>query len=243
MSRVLTPATRIFQGSNTATTGGTITLSTAAAVGYYNFRDRYANGATGVPLFLSDGTSFEYSVGTFNRGGGDATTDTISSRTVTLSSSGIAVPIAWGAGARNAQCDVSPLDFLFASNSLSEMSMVQLAAAMQNLRSGMSATITGGANGKVVRYLSDGTVTEASNTDSPDLLRDCMFRYNGILYTKGNLIPVSGGFTLGPQWLGTSGNMLISAPMISTTVAVLRLGRVIATTMFLFDPSEPMISA
>jgi len=132
---VYRPSNGIWQGSTSATTGGTVTLNVAAAAGKLNFRDRYANGATGVPLELQDSTSgvYEFSYGTLTYGGGGPATDTISSRVITYSSNGPATPVAWGAGTRNAWCNVAAESFLFAENALAEFNPIQLAHAQGNL--------------------------------------------------------------------------------------------------------------
>lgn len=131
---VYRPSNGIWQGSTSATTGGTITLSVAAAVGKLNFRDRYANGATGVPLYLQDSTSGQYeaSYGTLTYGAGPAS-DTISSRVITFSSNGVATPVAWGAGTRNAWCNVAAESFLFKENAFAEFNVIELAHALANL--------------------------------------------------------------------------------------------------------------
>jgi len=135
MATVFRPSFGIWQGSTTATTGGTVTLDVIASTGKLNFRDRYANGATGVPLQLYDATSgiTEFSYGTLTYGGGGPSTDTISSRVVTYSTNGPATPVAWGAGTRNAWCNVAPESLLCAENALAEMNNTQLVATLARL--------------------------------------------------------------------------------------------------------------
>jgi len=120
---------RIWETSTTATTGGTINLAGAQS-GYKRFRDEHATGSK-VLLCLYDGTSgqYEFSHGTLTHG----TPDTISSRTVLWSSSGSGVPIAWGAGTRNAVCGPPGSEVLCASNSFQEMTPTQLATALTTL--------------------------------------------------------------------------------------------------------------
>lgn len=146
---VYRPSNGIWQGSTSATTGGTVTLSVAAVTGKLNFRDRYANGATGVPLYLQDSTSglYEASYGTLTYGAGP-TSDTISSRVITFSSNGVATPVAWGAGTRNAWCNVAAESFLFKENAFAEFSVIELAHALANL--GISFGTTTGDVAKLI---------------------------------------------------------------------------------------------
>lgn len=132
---VFRPSNGIWQGSSSATTGGTVTLSVAAAAGKLNFRDRYANGATGVPLELQDSATgiYEFSYGTLTYGGGGPSTDTISSRVITYSTNGAGTPVAWGGGTRNAWCGVAGESFMFAENAGAEMNSTQIAHFLVNL--------------------------------------------------------------------------------------------------------------
>lgn len=132
---VYRPSNGIWQGSSSATTGGTITLNVVAAAGKLNFRNHYANGATGVPIELQDSTTgiYEFSYGTLTYGGGGPSTDTISSRVITFSTNGIATPVAWGSGTRNAWCNVAAESFLFKENAFAEFSVTELAHALANL--------------------------------------------------------------------------------------------------------------
>lgn len=150
---VYRPSNGIWQGSNSATTGGTVTLNVAAGAGKLNFRDRYANGATGVPLELQDATSgiYEFSYGTLTYGGGGPTTDTISARVVTYSTNGSGTPVAWGGGTRNAYCGVAAESFLFAENALAELNSTQIAHALSNL-----GIIFGLATGNIPLLVSGG---------------------------------------------------------------------------------------
>jgi len=121
---------RIWQGSNTATTGGTVTLTVAAVTAdpvlgkLFNFRDFYANGSTNVPLYMFDKDTgiYEYSRGTLTYGA-SATLDTISSRVIDYSSNGIGTPVAWGAGTRNCIAAAAPEIHLLAPNLGSEIEL------------------------------------------------------------------------------------------------------------------------
>lgn len=125
-TRVLNPRDGIWQGSNTVTTGGTVTTSVLASAGFLNFRQQYANGATGVPLYLYDSATgiFESSYGTLTYGA-TAALDTISSRVILRSTNGVATPVAWGSGARDALCSLTADEFLCKTNAGSELSSTQ----------------------------------------------------------------------------------------------------------------------
>jgi hypothetical protein len=243
MARIYIPKSLIFQASTTATTGGTVTLTSAAPAGYFNYRDYYANGATGVPLQLHDATSgvYEYSYGTLTYGV-DAAHDTISSRTPLVSSSGIGVPIAWGAGTRNARCLLPPESVLFAENALGEFSDVQANASYNRLRQGDMASFGGGSSGRVVRYTSSATFTNAQNTDTNAELSALLWLVNGIYYHPGEIVKGLSGLTAGQSlFLGDNTTPLLSvAPTPTALVAVVHLGRAITTTMALFDPKSPI---
>jgi hypothetical protein len=140
---VFRPSSGIWQGSATSTTGGDITLSVIATTGKLNFRDKFANGATGVPLELYDSTSGvqEYSYGTLVYGA-SAALDKITSRVIMYSSNGPGTPVAWGAGTRNAFCNCAAESFMFAENCLGEMTPTQIAHTLTNL--GISFGLTTG---------------------------------------------------------------------------------------------------
>lgn len=245
---LINPANCIWQGSNTATTGGSVILSSVALTGRLNFRDQYANGSTGVPLELYDFTSgvFEFSYGTLNYGGGGPGTDSISSRVITFSTNGIAIPVAWGSGTRDAFCSVAAQSFLLAENALGEMSAPQLLASLNRLNAASRGVLglSGGSNGRVVRYSSSGNVINAQNSDSSDDLGYLLFKNDNNYYRTGDVISdLSGlGFTAGTIiWLGTNANpFLTSQPTASTVLRVVRLGRMMTSDMLAFKPSEPI---
>lgn len=267
-ARTITPRNRIWQGSNTATTGGSIILSVAATEpGAFNFRDRYVNGATDVALYLYDGDTgvFEYSYGTLTYGA-SVVLDTISARVIDESSNGSGIPVAWGAGTRNALCLTAPESFLLRHNSLSELTDPQAALALTRLGVvfgtaagnvnaldgsgrhalstlplglGIVSSSTGGSNNKIVRVSGSGTVTNASRTDTNAQLRTVMCKgSDGIVYYPGREVPFTGAVAGSSYFLHTSGDITTTPPTVDagTGVKSLPVGFSPATDILYFDP-------
>lgn len=264
MSRLITPRSRVWQSSNTATTGGTITLTGVASnPGSFNFRDRYANGATGVPLLLYDDSTgtYEYSYGTLTYGA-SAALDTISLRVITYSSSGAGTPIAWGAGTRNAVVEMAPESSLVAENEGSDLNDTQatnfrirlgvvpgtstgqyLIAPL--LRTTLPSDIgilcasTGGSNSTIVRVSGAGTVIAASNTDTANQLALVLAKDSaGVLKFPGREVPFAGVVAGTVYYLGSAGALTSTPPTVDagTGVKSLRIGMGLNTGVLGFSP-------
>ena len=244
---VFRPSSCIWQGSSTSTTGGDITLDVVATTGKLNFRDKYANGTTGVPLELYDSTTGrqEFSYGTLVYGA-SAALDRITSRVITYSTNGPGTPVAWTTATRNAFCNCAAESFMFAENAGAEMTDVQAANFLTRIVGAPKGVLglTGGSDKRVVRYNSSTTVTNAQNSDSSDDLGELLFLVGGIYYRSGELISglTSLGFSTGQiLWLGTNATpFLTTQPTASTTLRVVRLGRFMGADKFLFKPSPPI---
>jgi len=239
------PSSCIWQGSSTSTTGGDVTLDVVASTGKLNFRDKFANGATGVPLELYDSTTGnqEFSYGTLVYGASPAL-DKITSRVITYSTNGPATPVAWSlGGTRNAFCNCAAESFMFAENALAEMNDVQAANAWNRLAS-VAVPGTGGTSGRVVRYASSSTFTDAFNTDTNADLSALLFKFGSGYYPNGAVISglTSLGFAAGQRlWLGTSGTpLLTTAPTPSSTLRLVEIGRMLSADRLLLAFSKPI---
>lgn len=240
----------IQQGSNTSTTGGTIFLTVAAPAGRLNFRDLYANGAT-VALELLDSATgiFEFSYGTLVYGISGPTSDSITSRVITNSSSGVAVPIAWGGGAKNAYAMVSIEQILLGTNNLSDIQSPVTARA--NLLLGSSSVYpagafglvdtgwSGGTIGNFVRFSSANTLTDAANTHTPLQLSQIFYKATEGYYSRGLIGGFSGLTANAPYYLGsTPGSKTSTQPTVTPggSTALVLLGTAASTTTFFMSP-------
>lgn len=246
-SRVLDPSDCIWQGSSTLTTGGDVTLDRVATTGHLNFRDNYADGSPGVPLELYDSTTGkrEFSYGTLVYGA-SAALDKITSRVIVNSTNGIATPVAWGSGTRDAFCNCSAKSFMFHENAFAEMTDVEAANGLARLSGATKGVtgLTGGSDKRVVRYSSSTVMTNAQNSDSSDDLGELLFLVSSIYYRSGDLVKglTSLGYSTGQiLWLGTNATPFLTIqPTASSSLRVVRLGRFMSADAFLFKPSPPI---
>lgn len=238
------PSSCVWQGSSTSTTGGDITLDVVASPGKLNFRDKYLNGATGVPLELYDSTTGiqEFSYGTLVYGA-SAALDKITSRVITYSSNGPGTPVAWGAGTRNAFCSCAAESFLFAENALAEMNDTQALNAWLRLSS-VAISGSGGTSARTVRYVSSNTFTDAFNTDANSDLSVLLFKFGTTYYPSGAVVAglTSLGFSSGQRlWLGTNSTpLLTSAPVPSSTLRLVEIGKMLSIDRLLLSFSRPV---
>lgn len=229
-------------------------LTTVAAASSFNFRDLYPNGSV-VALLLYDGTTgvFEYSYGSLVYGAGGAATDSITSRVITDSYSGVGVPVAWGAGSRNAVCMVSARSFLLRENALGELTAPQVITARSHLGLLSAATMpasrfglvdsgwTGGSNHAVVRLSTADTMVNASNTDTVDQLYGLAFKTPEGYYLSGSLVANLGALSAGTvYYLSTGGGLTSIAPTPSASVRRVVIGKACSTTSLLFQPGTPI---
>jgi len=217
---------RIWQGSNTATTGGTITLTVAAVTAdpvlgkLFNFRDFYANGSTNVPLYMFDKTTgiYEYSRGTLTYGA-SATLDTISSRVIDISSNGIGTPVAWGAGTRNCIAAAAPEIHLLSPNLGSEIGLgtaafLNVGTAVNNIVQLITGPKLPAIDGSLLTNLPAGTPSIPSGTVLTGFYQNSapsgwtkLTTLNDMLIglTTGTGINPNGGTTSGGSWDNSTG--------------------------------------
>jgi len=128
------------------------------------------------------------------------------------------------------------------SNNLAEYSAAgdascaSLGAATDGVRG-----LSGGSDGRVVRYISSNTVTNAQNTDTNDQLGVLLYRSGGKYYRPGELVPGT-SLTAGQSlWLGDNSTpFLTSAPTPSSSVRLVYLGKAMSTTTWHFRPGQPV---
>jgi hypothetical protein len=161
-------------------------------------------------------------------------------------SNGGSTPVSWGAGAvQTVDCCVSSDSYVHARNYGEEYSghgdafLGNVGGAPDGIRG-----LSGGSDGRVVRYTSSNTVTNAQNTDSLDQLTGLLFRNGGKYYRPGDVVPSLSGLTAGQVlYLGDNSTPLTAtAPVVSGTVRQLRLGICLSTTTFLFTPQPPNVT-
>jgi hypothetical protein len=164
MANVVNAGNDVFETSSTATTGGDIFLL-GAQPGYRTFRQEHVNGAKVALELRTASGSQEYSYGTLVYG----TPDKITSRVIY--GSGLAggafalgVPIAWGAGTRDALCAMPGQAFLYGPNNLSDLASPSTARASLGL--GTSAVLDVGATASKIPQL-DGSALLPLSTIPP----------------------------------------------------------------------------
>ncbi len=258
MTDVLNAGNLVFETSTTATTGGTISLA-GAATGYRRFRDEFPDGSTGVALELSSGASYEFSYGTLVYG----SPDTISSRTIIVSGvagapSAVGVPVAWGAGTRNAICAVPGAQFLYRLNAaqikvllgLGTGAFVDLgtdsAGLQPSSRLGLMDPVwmtanswSGGTNGSAVVRSAGHTLVDATNTMSVTRLSFIGIKTSAGVHFGKCVVTGLSGLTAGAlYYLGSSApsNLTTTAPTPGGSASLVVLGVADSATVMLWDP-------
>jgi hypothetical protein len=109
---------------------------------------------------------------------------------------------------------------------------------------GLALTLTGGSNNQVLRSSGAGTLTAASRTDTPDLLRHLFVKGNdGNLYTRGMVVPFSGVAAGNRYFLSTAGGLTTTIPTPqspASTITQVDIGQGVDTGLLYFDPQAPI---
>lgn len=117
------------------------------------------------------------------------------------------------------------------NNTLAEAGIVSSALSGQS----------GGTNGKVVRYASANTWTDASQADTIAELTGVVFKQGDAYYPPGSHITGLSSLTSGSvYYLSTSGNITATPPTPGASIRLLVIGKATSTTSLLFTPMMPI---
>ncbi len=232
----VSPADLIWQ---TTTTSGTGAFVLSAPLAGYRGYSVFVNG-TQVPYFRSDSSgAFEDGEATVSTVAGVTTLTPVGSPHYSSNSN---APVNWAAGGKqNVRLTYSAGQAVLRTNNGAEWTSVgdafcaNVGAATDGVRG-----LSGGADGRVVRYSSSAVVANALNTDTVDQLGNLLFRNGGKYYRPGDSVP---GLTLtagASYWLGDNTTpLLTSPPTVSATVRLVRLGKALSASVLHFTPSAP----
>ena len=225
----------------TTTTAGSGPFTATVVAGNRSF-SIFANG-TLVSYTRSDSSgSFEEAEGTVSTSGGVTTI----TQTAVLKSSNSNAAVSWAAGGtQNVRCAPGAGSYMNRRNKGVEWALDgagdtvcgNVGAATDGVRG-----LSGGSDGRVVRYTSSATVANALNTDTNDQLGSLLFRSGGKYYRPGDLVVGLSGLTAGQTyWLGdNTTNLLTTAPTPTSSLRLVKVGKAFSTTTLQFRPSEPI---
>src|SRR6478609_3500169 len=217
---------------------------------------------------------FESCRGTFNRSANTITPMVGSNSSNMAAGSSTFVPVTWGAGTQNLIC-VPDAASLVTVETIVAVIGLNAAAIRTALTLGTSALLdtgttsgkipvigttyplpahthgslvapyTGGANNKVLRWNSSGTVIEAtavgSPPDSPARLSYLFVRgSDGVLYLPGSTVPLTGVVIDTQYFLGTSGAWSSTPVVVDGIHTHVEIGYGLDTNVLGFYPSKPI---
>lgn len=236
MALPVTNSERVHGATSTTGTGSSFVVT--AVAGFRSFAT-FANG-TWISIDRNDGgNNFESGIVSVSTSGG-VTTLTWVARLETSNGGRGGGAVDW-TGTQDVVNAPIAADSPSVYNSLSEYAASgdtacgNLGAATDGVRS-----LSGGSDGRAVRYTSSATVTNAQNTDTAAQLGSLLFRSGGKYYRSGDVVPGLSGLTAGQNyWLGTNATPLLTTPPTpSASVRVVYIGQALTTGRLLFVSSQ-----
>lgn len=127
------------------------------------------------------------------------------------------------------------------SSRIPAVSGALLTALPASILSSLTASLTGGASSKIVRFSAAGAVTTASRSDSAAQLSWLFARgSDGLLYRPNSWVPFAGVAAGSRYFLSTSGDLTTTAPAPDGVNTQILVGLGVDTNVLYFRPHPPV---